>query len=209
MIGFIEGEVKIIAEDSLVIKTSGGVGYTVFTPSTIIAKTTLNEKVNLFIETIVKEDSITLFGFLSHVELLWFRSLLKVSGVGARIALLILSSFKVGDIVLAIETQDKEAFTTVSGIGEKLAIRLITELKKEPKKNTGIRLSTTIYEYEEDVENTKEYKTNTIIKEASLALESLGFHRSSIQNVVLKLYEENPSASLSEIIKLSLKQLKL
>lgn len=209
MIGFIEGDVKIVGEDFLMIQTAGGVGYNVFVTSTLLSQVSINSKVSLFVETLVKEDSITLFGFQAYQELIWFKSLIKVSGVGSRIAMLILSSFKMIDIISALENQDKEFFTSISGIGEKLAIRLVNELKKEPKKNANTMLSVSL----EKLEKVEEVKVSTsssvsLVKDASSALESLGFAKNLAHSVALKIFTENQDITLNDLIKLSLKSLK-
>jgi Holliday junction DNA helicase RuvA len=208
MIGFIEGRIKVITEDCLVILSTGGVGYSIFCPSGILAKKSLNDEASLFVETIVKEDSITLFGFENYKDLIWFRSLLKVSGVGSKTALLILSSFKVADIIFAIENEQKEIFTSVSGIGEKLALRLINEMKKEPKKNTAILTSTLISGYNHEQEKEVATTVNSIVKDASLALESLGFTRQATFGICNSIFNQNPQISLNDLIKQSLKALK-
>jgi Holliday junction DNA helicase RuvA len=208
MIGFLEGEIKAIGEDFLLVKTSGGVGYVVFCPAGILAKQSLGNSTSLFIETIVKEDSITLFGFETYKELIWFRSLLKVSGVGAKIALLILSSFKINDIIFAIENGQKDFFTSISGVGDKLAVRLAGEMKKEPKKNASVLTSTLISNYTHEEEKAPESASFNLVRDASLALESLGFAKQNAYSVCLSAFNENPQISLSDLIKLGLKNLK-
>jgi Holliday junction DNA helicase RuvA len=208
MIGFLEGVVRAIGEDFLLIQTSGGVGYTAFCPAGVLAKQSLGGTASLFIETIVKEDSITLFGFETYKDLIWFRSLLKVSGVGSKIALLMLSSFKVNDIIFAIENEQKSFFTSVSGVGEKLAVRLITEMKKEPKKNTTNLTSTLVLNHIHEEEKPSESSTFNLVRDASLAMESLGFSRQSSYSACLSVFNENPQISLSNLIKAGLKILK-
>lgn len=207
MIGYLEGKVKALGEDWLIIKTEGGVGYTVFSPATLLAKASLEQNLSIFIETIVREDSITLFGFASFKELAWFKSLLKVSGVGAKTALLILSSFQIGDIIYAIENEQKDFFTSVSGIGEKLAVRLVNEMKKEPKKNTQIITSTIISNYKHEEETPQISVKSSVVRDATLALEALGFQKYASNTACLAIFNENPKIELNELIKLALKRL--
>ena len=205
MISFLHGNVIVIGEDFICIQTSGGVGYNVFCPSGFLAKITLNAEIKLFIETIVREDAITLFGFETFKELTWFKSFLKVSGVGAKTTLSILSAFKINEIIYAIESANAEFFTSVSGIGEKVATRIITEMKKEPKKNTIINSTTLVLNkiIEEEVQT----QISNIVNECILALESLGYNRSISYKVVLAIFSENPTISLNDLIKLALKKI--
>ena len=87
------------------------------------------EAVSLAIETQVREDAIRLFGFRSDAERDWFRLLQSVQGVGAKVALAILSTLDAGALATAIGTQDKAAVARTSGVGPKLAQRIVTELK--------------------------------------------------------------------------------
>ena len=108
-----------------------GVGYVVFCSNSTIADLSNigEERIGLEIETIVREDQITLYGFASAIEKEWFLLLNKVNGVGPKMALGILSSISLENLSFAIASGDKAAFKPVSGVGPKLADRLITELK--------------------------------------------------------------------------------
>jgi Holliday junction DNA helicase RuvA len=83
----------------------------------------------LSIETYVREDQMRLFGFLSDVEREWFRLLQTVQGVGARVALSVLGTLKVGDLATAVATRDKAMVARAPGVGPKVAERIVTELK--------------------------------------------------------------------------------
>jgi holliday junction DNA helicase RuvA len=107
-----------------------GVGYEIDVPmSTFYNLPNLGEKVMLFTHLVVREDAHLLFGFATDAERKVFRQLLKVSGIGARTALSVLSGMSVGDLAQAVTMQDAGRLTKVPGIGRKTAERLLLELK--------------------------------------------------------------------------------
>ncbi len=107
-----------------------GVGYLVHCSGrTLAALPGQGEPVSLLIETHVREDHIHLYGFPEAAERDWFRLLSTVQGVGARMAMAILSALAPGDLIQAIAAQDKPALTRANGVGPKLAVRIVTELK--------------------------------------------------------------------------------
>ncbi len=107
-----------------------GVGYLVrCSGRALVALPAQGEPVSLFIETHVREDHIHLYGFPEAAERDWFNLLSTVQGVGARMALAILSVLAPGDLIQAIAAQDKHTLTRASGVGPKLAGRIVTELK--------------------------------------------------------------------------------
>ncbi len=107
-----------------------GVGYLVHcSDRTLAALPGQGEPVSLLIETHVREDHIHLYGFPEAAERDWFRLLSTVQGVGARMAMAILSALAPGDLIQAIAAQDKRALTRANGVGPKLAVRIVTELK--------------------------------------------------------------------------------
>jgi len=129
MIAALRGLVDHVADDSAVIDVSG-VGYLVFCSSrTLSALPGAGEAVSLRIETHVREDHIHLYGFSTEIERAWFRLLTTVQGVGARVALAILSALAPGDLSRAIAAQDKAVLGRASGVGPKLAARIAIELK--------------------------------------------------------------------------------
>ena len=107
-----------------------GVGYEVDVPmSTFYNLPALGERVTLLTHFVVREDAQALFGFLTHEERATFRQLVKISGVGPRMALSILSGLSVGELAQAITRQDSGRLVKVPGIGKKTAERLLLELK--------------------------------------------------------------------------------
>jgi len=108
----------------------GGVGYEVDVPmSTFYELPPLGERVTLLIHQVVREDAHLLYGFLTEAERSVFRQLVRISGVGPRIALAVLSGLSVADLAQAVALQEPARLTRVPGIGKKTAERLLLELK--------------------------------------------------------------------------------
>lgn len=129
MIAMLDGIVDQLAGDSLVLDVNG-VGYLVFASSRSLGRAPgRGERMRLLIETHVREDHIHLYGFADEAERSWFRLLTTVQGVGARLALAVLSVLTPDALTTAIMSQDKAALTRADGVGPKLAARVINELK--------------------------------------------------------------------------------
>jgi Holliday junction DNA helicase RuvA len=128
MIGKLSGRVDHVGSDSAIIDV-GGVGYLVHAPSSTLARLAAGAAVSLAVETKVSEDAIRLYGFFSNDEREWFRLLQTVQGVGARVALSILSTLKISELERAIVLGDKAVVGRAQGVGPKLATRIVTELK--------------------------------------------------------------------------------
>ena len=117
----------------------GGVGYEVSVPmSTFYNLPKLGEKVALFTQLIVREDAHLLYGFGTEAERATFKQLLKVSGVGPKVGLAVLSGMSVNDLAEAVATQESGRLTRVPGIGKKTAERLLLELKDKLKVDVHI-----------------------------------------------------------------------
>ena len=128
MIARLRGTVESVEPDGAVIDVNG-VGYLVSASSRTLRELVVGGPATLLVETIVREDAIALYGFLEAAERDWFRILTTVQGVGARVALSILSTLSPDEIARAIAAQDKATLSRPAGVGPKLAARLATELK--------------------------------------------------------------------------------
>ncbi len=128
MIGKLSGIVDSIAEDHAILDV-GGVGYLVHCPSSTLSRLAVGAPAALMIETKVSEDAIRLYGFMSAEEREWFRLLQTVQNVGARVALNVLSALSSRDLQRALALSDKAAIGRAQGVGPKLALRIVTELK--------------------------------------------------------------------------------
>jgi Holliday junction DNA helicase RuvA len=138
MIGKLKGLIDSYGEDFVVIDVNG-VGYVAFCSSrTLQALPPPGEAASLAIETYVREDQIKLFGFATDAERDWFRILLNVQGVGTKVALSLLSTFRVGELATAIATKDATAITRTPGVGRKLAERIVLDLKDKAPAFAGV-----------------------------------------------------------------------
>ena len=129
MIGKLKGLVDSIGEDWVLIDV-GGVCYQAHCSSRTLASLPgIGQAVSLSIETYVREDQIKLFGFMSGLDRDWFRLLQSVQGVGAKVALAILSTLTTDELASAVVFQDKTIVGRATGVGPKLALRIVNELK--------------------------------------------------------------------------------
>jgi len=197
MIGKLKGKVESI-EDGKIIIDVGGVGYLAFCSGKTLSKLTPGEYAELLIETHVREDHIHLYGFYSAEEKNTFNILQSVKGVGTRMALAILSELTPEEIQFALSTQDKVVFNNVSGVGKKLAERIVTELKDKFLTNTtGMIITKT---------NTiSANKDHHIMLDAIAALVSLGISKSDAHMRISSILNEYPNISINDLIKLGLK----
>ena len=129
MIALLTGRVDSLDSGACILDV-GGVGYLVQASTrTLAALPPAPALARLLVETVVREDAILLYGFADSSERDWFRLLVTVQGVGAKVALAILSALSPRDLVGAIASTDRAALTRVAGVGPKLAVRLLTELR--------------------------------------------------------------------------------
>jgi Holliday junction DNA helicase RuvA len=129
MIGRLTGVLSAKQPPSLLLDVNG-VGYEVDAPmSTFYKLPDVGQKAVLLIHTHVREDALQLYGFATEAERVLFRSLIKVSGVGARLALTILSGIEVNAFVRCVQLEDTTALTRLPGVGKKTAQRLVMEMK--------------------------------------------------------------------------------
>jgi holliday junction DNA helicase RuvA len=128
VIGKLTGRVDSIAADYAIVDV-GGVGYVVHCAAPTLSRLQAGATVSLAIETKISDEAIRLYGFFAPEERDWFRLLQTVQGVGARVALAILSTLKVPELQRAILMGDKATVGRAPGVGPKLATRIVTELK--------------------------------------------------------------------------------
>ncbi len=129
MIGFLRGRLAAKKPPQLIIDVNG-VGYEVDAPmSTFYQLPAVGDEVNLYTHLVVRDDAHTLFGFASEDERRLFRELLKISGVGARMALTILSGINVEGFLRCVEQEDTDSLVRLPGVGKKTAARLVVEMR--------------------------------------------------------------------------------
>jgi len=130
MIAWLRGRVHAIDADSVVLDVAG-VGYRVHaTTRTLQRLPEAGEAAELWIETALREDTIVLYGFESPAEQRWFRTLRAIQGVGARLALSLLSALSPDELAQAIAAGDRAALTRAGGVGPRLAGRIVAELRE-------------------------------------------------------------------------------
>ena len=184
MIARVNGNIIHKGIDHLVVET-GGLGYKVFVVSDVLASSPADTEIKLFTQLVVREDSQSLYGFLTVTELDLFNLLIGVSGVGPKIAMAVLSAGKIEELRSAIGYGDSAIFMAVSGIGKKTAERIILELRS---KVGEIGVS-------EMAGSSQEVIT---------ALSGLGYNMYEIREVIRKI---SPQAPLEEKVKEALKLL--
>jgi Holliday junction DNA helicase RuvA len=128
MIGKLTGRVDSISDDHVILDV-GGVGYLVHCPSSTLSRLAAGASASLMVETKVSEDAIRLYGFSTAEEREWFRLLQTVQNVGARVALNVLSALSARELERALALGDKAVVGRAQGVGPKLALRIVTELK--------------------------------------------------------------------------------
>ena len=211
MIGSLKGIVQGLYDDRAIIEVSG-VGYLVHIGNRNLSRLKKSDAVFLFIETIVREDSFKLFGFLSDLERAWFVRLQEVSGVGAKVALAILDILSPNQIIQAVEIGDKTTVLRANGVGPKLAQRIVIELKgKNPPASLmgGFESNSEFSPMVEINSNITSEINMDLRNEAVSALQNLGFAGTDAMGAVahaLSNIEGTPK--LGELVKAALKELK-
>lgn len=200
MIGKLSGILDYIDNDKIIIDVLG-VGYILFISNKTLAKLPmLGERTSLLTCMQVKEDDISLYGFIDFVEKEWFENLITVQGIGPKLALVILSNLEPAQLVNSIINREKEQFKHISGVGPKLAERIFTELTKKASLFTNLNP-----EIGRQVTISKENNDN--INDALIALTNLGYNRNEAANVCRKICQQNSEISINELIKAALKEL--
>ena len=128
MIGKLTGTVDSIADDTVILDVNG-VGYLVHCPASTVSRLAVGARASLMIEMKVSEDAIKLYGFFAAEEREWFRLLQTVQNVGGKVALSVLSTLSPRELQRALALGDKAMIGRASGVGPKLALRIVTELK--------------------------------------------------------------------------------
>lgn len=196
MIASLRGRL-IYSDNTYAVIECGGVGYKCFiTKNTLYNLPQKNEEVFLHTYMVIREDAMDLYGFLEADELDAFKLITSVNGVGAKIGIALLSQFTASQLTLYIASNDPKALTQASGVGIKLAQRIVLELKD---KVGSLSSADTI-----EIKAVGNATVNSNSKEAVAALVSLGYSQSEASLAVGKL---DQTLSTEELIKLSLKTL--
>ena len=198
MITYLYGTVMEILEDSVWLRVQN-VGYEVFVHARRIPEIFPNSEIGLYCHMMVSDSEIKLYGFLSREELLLFRKLMTVSGVGGKVAQGMVANMEPQSLVAAVVSGDERTLTKLPGVGKKMASRLIFELKD--KLTSGAAVSTM-------AEGKEENRTGAMLAEVMEAMEALGYTRSEVYPILIGLQENGELLERSEEnIKLLLKKL--
>ena len=196
MIAHLNGT-PVASGDRWVVLDVNDVGYRVFVPEPELRQIArASGKIKLFTYMAVREDAITLYGFLHESELDLFTVLISVSGIGPQIALNILSQISLEDFVLAIVSGDEKSLVRIPGIGKKSAQRLILELRDKMKK------------VQASMGSAMPLSQNAVIQDAISALISLGFSESVSLEAVRTAVKGQNNPPIQDIIKAALRHLK-
>ncbi|MBS0547485.1 MAG: Holliday junction branch migration protein RuvA [Proteobacteria bacterium] len=202
MIAKLKGVVDAVDEGSAVVDVNG-VGYLVSASSRTLRDLVVGGPVTLLVETIVREDAIALYGFLATAERDWFRILTTVQGVGARVALSILSTLSPDEIARAIAAQDRASLSRPAGVGPKLAARLMTELKDKAAA-FGIAPAS----HKAPGADAVVPPTASVNEDAVSALVNLGYRRVEAFGAVARVTQRlGEGAALDAVIKAGLQEL--
>lgn len=194
MIGKLKGTIDEINTDYIILDVSG-VGYKVYLSTSTLMALTHGSHSSFNIEMYVREDQMLLYGFNSKLEQKWFNLLQTVQGVGAKVALAILSTLDPDRLFHAIISDDQRTIKSIVGIGPKLAARIVNELKSH-QELSGTATTMTI--------TNASSSGSGIFNDALNALASLGFARSEVVKVVSEVTQANDNLPLEDIIKLAL-----
>ena len=190
MIATLEGILEYRGNDSIIINVDG-IGFRVYVPSSTLSQLgAVKGKVFLYTHLHVREDNISLYGFASSEELALFKNLISVSGIGAKLALALLSALNPEQLVMAITSGDIDLLSQAPGIGKKMASRLVVELKGKLE---------------------KEWKEVALplapgSADALAALTGLGYSVAEATKAISKL-PDSEELSLEEKIKMALQQM--
>ena len=194
MIGHLKGKIISRSPPEVLLEVQG-IGYEVLCPmSTIYELDNLSDDVLLFTHLSIKEDAHTLFGFITKDEKNVFRELIRVNGVGPKVALAILSNLSVHSLVECISTEDADLLAKTPGIGKKTALKLIVELQDRLSKLDLVGSLANSIEIKQN--------SNPNSKQAIEALQSLGFKAKEANRMVSKIEDQELSAE--QLIRLAL-----
>lgn len=197
MISYIKGILEIKSKDYIVIDV-GGIGYKIFMSETAINELEKGKEVKIFTYMKVREDDISLYGFLNNEELVTFELLISVGGVGAKSAITILSNITPSKFALAVITNDVNTLKKLPGIGAKTAGRIILELKDKMKTEQSI-------EENKNEEIKEAIVLDNTANDAVEALCVLGYTRKDVEKVLSNI--DTNKLTVEEIIKQGLKYL--
>ena len=179
MFSYIKGTLEVKTINYIVVDVNG-IGFKIFMSESAIQRLgEIGQTVKIYTYMNVKEDEISLYGFITNEELRMFELLISVSGVGAKSAITMLSVITPSKFALAVISNDVKTLTKIPGIGQKSAQRIILELKDKLKTEEAIKSN--------DIAITTNIVENNNLEEAVQALKVLGYTRQEIEKVLSKI----------------------
>ena len=202
MIGKLKGTIEEIGEDYVLVDVHG-VCYVAYCSARTLSKLgSVGEACILFIETYVREDQIRLFGFMTALEREWFNIVQTVQGVGAKVALALLSTLTPAELANAIALQDRAAVSQAPGVGPKVAMRIVTELKNKAPAFAGDAANIGLKQELGDG------VAAAPVADAVSALTNLGYSRDQAANAVAAAMKAaGDGADSAKLIRFGLKEL--
>ncbi len=198
MLAYIKGNLEAINDDSVIIENNN-VGYLIKTTGKVLSRLpSIHSLIMLYTYMYVREDEISLYGFLTTEELDVFKLLINISGVGPKAATSILSTLSVDELGMAVLSDDTKAISKANGIGAKGAQRIIIELKDKLRIEDMIKTGDST----ESIDN----NSNGIIGEVTMALASMGFSNSDAMRAIKKV-DSYENMSVEELLKATLKKI--
>lgn len=197
MIGCLIGEVFALEAPTVLLNVNG-VGYEIDTPLSTFCQLQKGQKVTLWTHLVVREDAQQLYGFSDAQEKMFFRTLLKVNGVGPKMALGILSTLSVELLIQTVEHDDVNTLVKVPGVGKKTAERLLIELRDRIK---------TLMHHNNATPNqiAPKLSAHSAVAEAEAALQSLGYKPQEAQKAIGAV--KNEHTEVADLIRAALKSM--
>ncbi len=203
MIGKLKGIVDSIIDNSIIIDIAG-IGYIVEASQSLLNFYKVGDPITACIHTLIKDEQITLYGFSNLKEKEWFLRLQEVQGVGAKMSMQIVGIMKTDDIINSILAEDAIAFKSIPGIGQKIASRIINELKNHKSLHNSNFLSNT---FGANSTITEDKKDSTIIQDAISVLINLGYSRKDAFVAISNIYNDQTEILLEDLIKKALNKM--
>lgn len=194
MITHIEGKL-VEKQPTRVVLDLGGVGYEVFIPLSSYDRLPLKESsCRLLTYDYIREDTHTLYGFVTDDERCMFVLLLSTSGIGPKLALSALSGLTVRELKSAILDSDVKRLSSISGVGKKMAERIVVDVRDKIDPGEGL----------EAIAGAKTHGDQALIRDAILALVALGYKQDEARKMIIAVSAQTDSTSVEELIKRAL-----
>lgn len=200
MFSYIKGTIEDIDMDYIVVENNN-IGFKVLTSANVISKVSLHEDRTIYTYMNVREDDISLFGFLTKDEISVFKLLISVSGIGPKGALAIMSALSMDELRMAVISGDYKAIAKANGVGPKTAQRVVIELKDK------FKLEDVFGTVDSGDGDLSEDASDDIISDAVLALNALGYSESESLRIVKRTALQGSYGTVEDLIKASLKNI--